>query len=98
LSSLELDGKAYSLYTVSMNAMNRKIRAEVKRLIHLTGKTQKEISSEMGLKNPQYLSEMLNTEKSGVPERWQDLIDVLNQNLKGKQVNSDLLELFRSEQ
>lgn len=56
--------------------VNDRIRKEIKKALIDSGKSQKEIAGEMGVK-PQYISEMLNTEKSGVPKRWEQLLEVV---------------------
>jgi predicted transcriptional regulator len=56
--------------------VNDRIRKEIKKALIDSGRSQKDVAAEMGIK-PQYLSEMLNTDKSGVPKRWEQLLEVV---------------------
>lgn len=57
-------------------AFSNRFRKETKKLILEVGKTQKEVAKDLGV-STQYLNEMLNTEKSGVPKRWKELLEYL---------------------
>ena len=57
---------------MSMNT----IRTKVKQAIVGREEKQKDIAEALGIP-PQYLSEMLNTDKGGLSKRWQELLDYL---------------------
>jgi transcriptional regulator with XRE-family HTH domain len=74
--------------------VNQRIRKETKKLILEIGKTQKEVAKDLGV-STQYLNEMLNTEKSGVPKRWKELLEYLRAHLGDERAaQSALLSLL----
>ena len=57
------------------------VRTKVKQAIIGRGEKQKDIAEALGIP-PQYLSEMLNTDKGGLSKRWQELLDYLGLELE----------------
>lgn len=74
--------------------VNERIRKETKKLILEVGKSQREVAENLGI-STQYLNEMLNQNKSGIPKRWKELLEYIYNELgEERAAQSDLLRLL----